>query len=111
VPSVLVYEKPFLGTAQGQYIGAWRAGWNATGGVRTRFVGVYPSQWRSRVLGKFYGGAKRDIARAHEQRVALTIAHRAVGADEAPAICIAKWASHAGEVLAKLPESKRKVAS
>lgn len=111
MPVVLVYEKPFGGTGQGQYIGAWKAAWAAAGGVKTRFVGVYPAQWRARVLGSRYACAKREEARRVEREVAQRIAGHTVGPDEAPAICIAKWGSHAGEVLKKLPLGKKRGAA
>ncbi|HEX6239979.1 MAG TPA: hypothetical protein VFZ61_03760 [Polyangiales bacterium] len=111
LPVVLVYEKPFFGTGQGQYIGAWKAAWVAAGGVKTRFVGVYPAQWRARVLGSHYASAERATVRPVERRVAAQIAHRECGADEAPAVCIARWGSHAGDVYKKLPEAKRKGAA
>lgn len=110
LPVVLVYEKPFAGTSQGQYVGAWKMAWSAAGGVKTRFVGVMTSQWRARVLGGTWAFAKRDDARRKEREVALRISGKPlVGGDEAPAICIARWASHAGEVLKKLPASMRRV--
>ena len=109
LPVVLVYERPFMGTAQGQYIGAWKAAWAAAGGVKSRTVGVYPATWRARVLGM--ARAARETARRAEQQLAKRIAGREVGGDEAPAVCIARWGSHAGEVLAKLPPSARKGAA
>lgn len=109
LPVVLVYERPFMGTAQGQYIGAWKTAWSAVGGVKTRTVGVYPATWRARVLGM--ARAARETARRAEQQLAARIAGRPVLPDEAPAVCIARWGSHAGEVLAKLPASARKGAA
>lgn len=111
LPVVLVYEKPFRGTSQGQWIGAWKLAWRAAGGVQSRVVGVYPSQWRARVLGGRYASAPRDVVRPVEQRTAGLIAHREVGGDEAAAICISRWATFAGEVAEKLPKPRRKGAA
>lgn len=107
LPAVLVYERPFMGTAQGQYIGAWKAAWAAAGGVRTRTLGVYPSQWRARVLGGGWARAGREQVREMEAHAAQLTAGRVCQPDEAAAVLIAKWGSHAGEVLAKLPKSMR----
>lgn len=116
MPAVLVFERPFRGTSQGAWIGAWKQRWVAAGGVKSRMMGVWPSTWRSRVLGRGWGSARRETARAREQAFALELAsphaHKfgrpelAQHPDVAPAICIAKWAMHAGEVLAKLPARK-----
>ena len=111
LPVVLVYEKPFLGTSQGQYIGAWKAAWAAAGGVKSRTVGVYPSQWRARVLAGGWARAPRDQVRRMEAQVAAQVAGRIVEPDEAAAVCISEWAARAPEVLAKLPASARKEAT
>lgn len=110
IPVVMVYEKPFVAAGEGrcsQYIGAWRMAWVGAGGVKTRMLGCFPATWRARVLGGAYASARRETVRPIEQRMATRIAGRAVGGDEAAAVCLAKWAAHAGEVLAKLPASQR----
>jgi hypothetical protein len=107
LPVVLVYEKPFHGTGQGQYVGLWKAAFVAAGGVQRRMVGVMTSQWRARILGAGWARAERQAARRAEQSLAADVAGRAVGGDEAPAILIARWGSHAGQVLKKLPKSKQ----
>ena len=105
--AILVYERPFEGTAQGQYIGAWKTAWAAAGGVKSRTLGVYPSTWRARVLGPGWARARRDDVRPFELQVAKRVTGRVLGGDEAAAVCIAQWASRAGEVLAKLPAGVR----
>lgn len=118
--SVLVFERPFRGTSQGQWIGAWKQRWVAAGGVRSRMLGVYPASWRARVLGRGWGSAKREAVRLKEQETAHGIAHMhgynnvlkpglemARHGDVAPAICIGQWAVFAGEV-AKLIASRKK---
>jgi hypothetical protein len=61
-------------------------------------VRVMPSTWRSAVLGRATVGMEREAIRALEQRVAAVLVGGAVGPDEAPAVLIAHWASHAGKV-------------
>ena len=46
-------------------------------------------------------------AREVEQRVAAAIVGRRVGEDEAPAICIGRWATFADEVWSKLPKKSK----
>ena len=111
LPVVLVYERPFRGNTQGQYIGAWKTAWSAAGGVKSRTVGVYPPTWRARVLGPGWARAERDAARRFEAQVAQHLSARTCDPDEAAAVCIAKWGAHAGEVLKKLPASARKGAA
>ena len=106
LPVVMVYEKPFGGTNQGAYVGAWKMAWRAAGGVAKRVVGVYPSTWRARVLGHGAVGAKREQVRAMEVRAASVIAGRVTGPDESPAIMIGQWGARCGEVREKLPRRK-----
>jgi hypothetical protein len=111
LPSVLVYERPFRGTSQGQYVGLWKAAWVAAGGRKAAMVGVYPATHRARVLGGKYASAKREVVKQAEIRLAAGVTgQRDVGPDEAAAVCIALWASHAGEVADKLPKRRRKAA-
>jgi hypothetical protein len=104
---VLVYERPFRGNTQGQYIGHWKSAFAAGGGSLRRTLGVYPSQWRARITGA--SNATREAARDREMRVAETIAPM-TGPDEAAAVCIALFGARAGEVW-KLVETKRKGAA
>jgi hypothetical protein len=117
VAAVLVFERPFRGNMQGAWIGLWKQRWVAAGGAKRRMLGVYPATWRSRVLGRGWGSAKREAARAEEQRAARSMALEngldveiAGHGDTAPALCIGKWASHAGEVAKVLPKTVRKAA-
>jgi hypothetical protein len=106
-PVVLVLEKPFFGTSQGQYIGLWKYYFLQVFGQarRRRIVSVYPSQWRARVLPSGGGRRDRDSARRQERAIAaLEVDCRPIGDDEAAAICIGLWARLAGEVAAKLPK-------
>lgn len=128
---VLVLERPWGGgwkATAGLAIAAkmWRDGWEAAGGSARRVVRVYPATWRSAVLGKARRGKHdtEDAIRQAESTVAVAlkanagIGHRvangtfaAVYADEAAAICIGKWATHAGEVGKVLPAKIRKAAA
>lgn len=111
LPLVLVRERPFGGTMGRNSSGAsrvWKACWDSADVVRSRSVAVYPSTWRSRVLGRGWGNRKREVVRPEEQRVAKLIAGKAtVGADESAAVCIGRWACHALEVAAKLPKVRK----
>jgi hypothetical protein len=106
-PAVLVFERPFRGTTQGQWIGAWKQAWALNSGHKRRVCGVYPSSWRARVLGPGWARAGREQVRKMELAVAARIAGRDVKPDEAAAICIGDWATKAGEVLALLPKRRR----
>ena len=110
VPSALVLEKhPWHG--RGRHVGAgleaakeiWRAKWVACGGVKARMLQVHLNTWRSAILGKTTG--KEVIER--EQRTAKAIAKRDVGADEAAAICIGRWATVSALVGDSLPKKFR----
>lgn len=106
--AVLVYERPFRGTTQGQWIGAWKAAWARELPTPHRMVGVYPATWRARVLGRGLHAAKREVVRPVEQSVATALADAAqpgdIGPDAAAAVCIGYWATHAPEVAKKLPK-------
>lgn len=110
LPAVLVYERPFRGTTQGQWIGSWKAGWAGVGGPQTRMVGVYPATWRAGVLGGGMHAAKREVVRAAEHRAASVLTRRIVGGDEAAAILIGYWATMAPEVATKLPKARARKA-
>ncbi len=126
MPCVLVTERPFMqkrGKAHGASDHAhklWRDVWEDCGCVKKRVVRVYPSVWRSTVLGPGHGNMPRDKVRPVEQRKALDLLTNygygpqpdgaAMGPDQAPAIVIGRWATHAGEVGASLPAKLRRVA-
>lgn len=111
VPYVLVLEKPWggnvtvvaaLGAARERWLSAWRK--LAVGNVG-KVVTVAVPTWRARVLGGNTIGMKRDQVRPIEQAAALGlkgarpgVSVGGVGPDEAPAVCIGKWATHAGEL-------------
>lgn len=103
LPCVLVLEAPWGGnvavvTALGVSRGVWLRAWKRAGQAPTRVVSVTPSTWRSPVLGGEWVSAPRAAVRTHEQRCAAALVGYPVGADEAPAILIGWWASHAGRV-------------
>jgi hypothetical protein len=102
-PAVLVLEAPYGGSvdvvsALGAARERWLRAWRCAGQSRGRVVKVTPSSWRAAVLGSRWVGVERELVRAHEQRVARALASHVVGSDEAPAILIGKWASHAAAV-------------
>jgi hypothetical protein len=120
-PHVLVVERPFrakfgqtnMGTAEK----IWRKHAEKMGfgkRVARRVVRVYPSTWRSAVLGKGWGVAERADVRAEELRVAAQIVCGSVrcqddgdlGPDSAPAVLMNQWAMHAGEVAMVLPRPR-----
>lgn len=126
LPCVLVLERPFQQKA-GRAFGAsgkgretWQLVWADLGGFKSRVVHVYPSTWRSKVLGPGHGNMARDDVRPVEQRAAVSLlqnysfdrppADVTVGPDESAALCIGRWATHAGEVGAALPLKLRRVA-
>ncbi len=76
----------------------WRAAWRKAGISERRALKVGPSTWRAAVLGSPWAHARREGVRSVEQAVAAGLARRAVGPDEAAAVCIGHWASHAPEV-------------
>jgi len=108
-----VFERPFRGTTQGQWIGAWKQAWVAQSGRKAAMVGVYPSSWRSRVLGR--GNLERNEARRLEAEVAAGVIDRdgtrtangpfvRATADAAAAIAIGQFAIYAGEVGKVMPK-------
>lgn len=107
LPAVLVYELPYGGARQGGHRGTWTHAWYLAGGVKTRTVGVYPAQWRARILGHGMHAARREIVRPAEQRLAAQYVGRSVGPDEAPAILLGRYGSRAGAVGAKLTPKQR----
>jgi len=113
--AVLVYERPFGGTMQGQYQGAWKMSFVEAGGKIGKMVGVYPATWRTRVLGPGWGFKRRDQTRAFEQAVASRLVARSPsviidahhpGPDASAAICIGMWSRLAGEIGRKLGKRK-----
>lgn len=126
LPCVLVTERPFIQKA-GRSHGAsdhahklWRDVWADCGGVKKRVVRVWPAVWRSAVLGRGNGNKARDEVRPVEQKAALHLVVNygyspapeglVIGPDEAPAICIGRWGTCAGEVGEALPKKLRRVA-
>lgn len=114
LPVVLVFERPFRGNFQGQYVGSWKAAFMREGGSKGRMLGVLTSTWRARVTGQ--ARANRDTARDGEQRRAKReIASLdgsdwtkvEVGGDAAAAIGIGLWAIRAGEVAKLLPKPRK----
>ena len=123
LPCVLVLEQPATYRAGGKRSfttilglgasrGVWRAAWQGARESERRIVDAPIATWRSRVLGRGSTRLTRDEVRPLEQHAArglvivtLGPAHALkVGPDSAPAVCIGKWASHAGQVAKKLPK-------
>lgn len=103
LPVVLVLEKAWGGnTSMLQSLGGarerWLRPWRDAGQARGRVVLVNPATWRSAVLGGYWATAKRDNVRVHEQLVAKHLKGSPAGPDEAAAILIARWGSHAAVV-------------
>jgi hypothetical protein len=103
LPVCLVLEAPWGGTVAtlvglGAARERWQRAWRDAGQATGRVVRVKPSTWRAPVLGGHYVSAPRDETREQEQLVARAIVGRVVGADEAAAILIARWAAHAAPV-------------
>lgn len=108
LPIVLVLEAPFGGSvdvvsALGVARERWLRAWRLAGQSLARVVKVQPSTWRAPVLGAQWIGVPRAEVRAHERLIATAMLRRAgtsghVGDDEAPAILIGVWASHAARV-------------
>lgn len=112
LPLVLVLERPFRGrggSAGTSNVDTWQAAAQEAGIQVTKVVKVYTATWRAGFLGRGWGNAPRDLARAKEREVAEDIARGPVGPDEAPAICIGQWASYCNEVNVKLPRKFRRV--
>jgi hypothetical protein len=118
---VLVLEKPWKGDNARAYVGLggarmmWLSAWENAGGSKRRIVSVYPQTWRARLFGKTVGTLplERAFARSSKSSRARGMGHGLppeIGPDEAAAICIGKWATHAGEVGAVLPKRVREAA-
>lgn len=127
LPMVLVLERPAtyrhagkrsFGTVLGMGAarGVWRAAWVSAGCSERRMVDAPIATWRSRVLGKGWGGnVARETVRQHELLVAAQHVERElgpakaqqVGPDSAPAILIGRWAAHAPQVAKRLPVTAR----
>lgn len=88
----------------------WTRAWKSAGESPRRIVKVQPGQWRSAVLGSWSVGKRSAEVRKAELSVARGIVGREdVGDDEAPAICIGRWASYApkvGEVIGERAREK-----
>lgn len=102
---VLVLEKPWGGRmatvlALGQARERWLAAWDRAGLSRRRVVSVPPSTWRARVLGHGATRLERDAIREREMLSARAecAAGMQLGADEAAAILISRWAVRAPAV-------------
>ena len=103
LPCVLVLEAPWGGSVKivaslGASSERWLRPWLAAGEAHARVVKVMPNQWRGPVLGAAYVSCPRDKVRAHEQLIASLMLGRPAGDDEAPAVLIALWASHAARI-------------
>jgi len=107
---VLVLERPWGGgNHQIEGLGAarhaWLSAWCDAHATKTprRVLRVYPATWRARLFGrtKQTTGSESSFALVHKRSAA--------GSDEAAAICIGAWASHAGEVAAALFPAPKKV--
>lgn len=90
----VVAERPFGGSMAtliglGAAKGAWEAAWRAATGNRTvvRWRSVYPSTWRSQLFGSTASFALQERLTAQ-----LMTRKTDVGADEAAACAIARWA-------------------
>lgn len=83
---------------------AWLSAWCDAHATKTprRVVRVYPATWRARI----FGTTKQTSGR--ESSFGLVHKGSAAGGDEAAAICIGAWASHAGEVAAVLAPKPKK---
>jgi hypothetical protein len=91
----LVLERPFggnLATLQGLGAarGCWLSAWRAATGKKTdvRVTSVYAQVWRSQLFGSSAGFALQERITAQ-----LMTRKTHVGADEAAAICIGRWAN------------------
>lgn len=108
-PPVLVLEQPWGGkrgvlVALGMARERWLAAWERAGLSRRRVVSVMPAQWRAVVLGRGAVRLEREEIRLREMvsaRAEVAPAHRdRLGADEAAAILISRWAVRAPAVAA-----------
>lgn len=105
VPVVMVFERPFKGSHQGQYIGAWKIAWASCEVPMARTKGYYPSEWRAAFK---LAGLPRDKVRAAELDLAgkLTLL-KDLGHDEAAAICFGAAVMRSDKVR-ELARTKRK---
>jgi hypothetical protein len=101
-----------LGAARGMWLSAWCEVMCTA--APHRVVQVYPQDWRRAVIWTASG----DSLPALEKKTAMllraldpSLEQRDVGKDEAAAICMAKWAQHAGEVRKVLQPKPRKKAA
>lgn len=110
-PHVVVIERPFMVRFGTQVaVGAGDLFWRRLAernGLTRRIVRVYPATWRSKTTRMH--AAKRDAARAVEQRQAAALVGRECGPDESAALLIGTWAIRAGEVGKVLPKRAPKV--
>jgi hypothetical protein len=95
--AVLVLEKPFGGnlatlTGLGAARGCWLSAWRSATGRKTdvRVVSVLPQVWRSQLFG-----ATASFALQEKLTAQLVSRKTDIGADEAAASCIARWAMRA----------------
>jgi hypothetical protein len=86
----------------------WKRAWKGSYEAATRVVTVQPGTWRSAVLGSWAargGKGLREQVRAAEQSTARGIVRsESVGADQAAAVLIGRWACYApkiGEAIGK----------
>ncbi len=121
VPCVLVLEQAYggnvrvvlaLGRAQERWLKPWSK--FAIGNVG-KVVKVPIPTWRAVELGPGSVAMKRDEVRPLEQAAALELLASfrqpgGVGPDEAPAILIGHWATHAGELAKLLGKRARETA-
>lgn len=116
-PLVLVLERPFpagrarIAEALGAARERWAMAWERAGGARRDIVSVMPVQWRSRVLGRQSVRMKREEVRIYEMAAARQEVGGAcewMGADEAAAILISRWAARSPKVGAVLSARQRK---
>lgn len=109
-PCVLVREKPFAKNPEvvaTLYRVRRKLGdtWTdiMSGGHAGKKVDSYPQTWRSRILGQIKGHELPQL----EAEAALEFAGLSKdgrGPDENAAICIAKWATNAGEIAKVIPQ-------
>lgn len=111
IPWVVMAERSFggrMGVGETSALGFWRYAL-LSAQLLPSYVGlVYPSQWRARVLPKGATG-KRDAVREREQEFARKLSRKeTVGGDEAAAVGVGKFATHAGETGVLMHDSERR---
>lgn len=115
-PHVVLIERPFLmrfGSQMG--LGTAAKIWGELAkrlGLEKRTLKVYPSTWRSKVLGSAWVSSKREPTQAEELRIATQIVEKhqgshalkfsPLGKESAPAVCIGRFGSFSPDVLAVL---------